>query len=59
MIVEGFRKRTEGQKAEQYEQNPEAVPPSVAEILADPKYSELLILALEKETDPPEKKSTR
>jgi hypothetical protein len=52
MIVEGFRRWIERQKAEQYEQKPEAVPPSVAEILADPAYSELLSLALEKETDP-------
>jgi len=52
MIVEGFRRRTEREKAEEYKQKPEAVPPSVAEILANPAYSELLSLALEKETDP-------
>ncbi len=52
MIVEGFRRGIESKKVEEYEQRPEAVPPSVAEILADPKYSELLILALEKKTDP-------
>jgi hypothetical protein len=51
MVIEGFRRGIERQKAEEYEQRPEAVPPSVAEILADPAYSELLILALEKETD--------
>jgi hypothetical protein len=51
MVVEGFRRGIERQKAEQYEQKPEAVPPSVAEILADRTYSELLSLALEKETD--------
>jgi hypothetical protein len=49
MVVEGFRRRTEREKAEEYEQKPEAVPPSVAEILANPAYSELLILALEKD----------
>jgi hypothetical protein len=55
MIVEGFRRRTERQKAEEYEQKPEAVPPSVAEILANPAYSELLKLALQKETNPKKK----
>ncbi len=49
MVIEGFRKGIERQKAEQYEQKPEAVPPSVAEILANPTYSELLNLALETE----------
>jgi hypothetical protein len=49
MVVEGFRREIERQKAEQYEQKPEAVPPSVAEILANPTYSELLNLALEKQ----------
>jgi K+/H+ antiporter YhaU regulatory subunit KhtT len=55
MIVEDFRRRTEREKAEKYEQKPEAVPPSVAEILVDPAYSELLNLALEKEKDPQKK----
>ena len=58
MIIEGFRRGIERKKAEEYEQKPEAVPPSVAEILANPAYSELLNLALEKETDP-QKKSLR
>jgi hypothetical protein len=49
MVVEGFRKGIESKKVEEYEQRPEAVPPSVAEILADPAYSELLSLALEKQ----------
>jgi hypothetical protein len=49
MVVEGFRRGIERKKAEEYEQRPEAVPPSVAEILANPTYSELLNLALEKQ----------
>jgi hypothetical protein len=49
MVIEGFRRGIERQKAEQYKQKPEAVPPSVAEILANPTYSELLNLALEKQ----------
>lgn len=49
MVVEGFRRGIERKKAEEYEQKPEAVPPSVAEILANPTYSELLNLALEKQ----------
>jgi hypothetical protein len=49
MVVEGFRRGIESKKVEEYEQRPEAVPPSVAEILADPAYSELLSLALEKQ----------
>jgi hypothetical protein len=49
MVVEGFRREIERQKAEQYEQKPEAVPPSVEEILANRTYSELLNLALEKQ----------
>jgi hypothetical protein len=55
MVVEGFRRSIERKKAEEYEQKPEAVPPSVAEILANSTYSELLNLALEKETDPKKK----
>jgi hypothetical protein len=49
MVVEGFRRGIESKKVEEYEQKPEAVPPSVAEILANPAYSELLSLALEKQ----------
>lgn len=49
MVVEGFRRGIESKKVEEYEQRPEAVPPSVAEILADSVYSELLILALKKQ----------
>jgi hypothetical protein len=49
MVIEGFRRGIERKKAEEYEQKPEAVPPSVAEILANPTYFELLNLALEKQ----------
>ncbi|GEM_PF-1875620 len=49
MVVERFRRAQEQKKGGEYEQSPEAVPPSLAEILKDPKLSELLNLALEKD----------
>jgi ribosomal protein S8 len=56
MVIEGFRREIERKKAEEYEKKREAVPPSVKEILANPTYSELLNLALERD---PSKKSLR